>query len=253
MQELSAIYKWMERQNKQIFLIHEKLTLMTRKSLSAVSNMVMDANLSYQIAQRAFEETPILTRNLLKMWSEHGWSWDLNLPVSMLQDYKAIDSFVWISDFDIQIADYFEERIDVIREELVSLWPNRAKLFKQIIRAHKLRLYGVNIPTVFSQIDGMVFEKIGVEFFRTKKGLPATKNWVSEGNYENFRRALLYPFEYVTIVSLSKSQRKCYSDVINRHSIIHGENVNYATRINSLRSISMLNYVNQVLNFDAIK
>jgi len=168
MQELSAIYKWMERQNEQIFLLNEKLSLMARKSLSAVSSMVMEANLSYKIAQRAFEETPILTRNLLKMWSAHGWSWDLNLPVSILQDYRDIDSFVWISDFDIQLADYFEDRIDVIREELVSLWPNRAKLFKQIIRAHKLRLYGATITMAFSQIDGMVFERIGVEFFRMK-------------------------------------------------------------------------------------
>lgn len=48
-------------------------------------------------------------------------------------------------------------------------------------------------------------------------------------------------------ISASQRERESVSNLLNRHAVLHGEAVDYDTRINSNRALSLLVYVAWVL------
>ncbi len=62
--------------------------------------------------------------------------------------------------------------------------------------------------------------------------------------------AFLSPFAETLPISASEDERDDRFSGLNRHMILHGESLDYGTRINSLKAISYINYVTQVLKMD---
>ena len=67
---------------------------------------------------------------------------------------------------------------------------------------------------------------------------------------DTFRHALLSPLSQPLPISASKHERDESFNELNRHQVMHGESLGYGTEINSLKAISLLNYVTQVLRLD---
>lgn len=82
----------------------------------------------------------------------------------------------------------------------------------------------------------------------TKKDKTAT--YVETITSNAFRSALLFPLSHSLPISASEHERGEIFNELNRHQLLHGEVVDYGTEINSLKSISLLNYVTQVLRLD---
>ena len=59
--------------------------------------------------------------------------------------------------------------------------------------------------------------------------------------------ALLEPLKNPIAVASSYNDRSNYPDVLNRHEILHGIDYEYGNEINSLKVISILNYISSIL------
>jgi len=60
-------------------------------------------------------------------------------------------------------------------------------------------------------------------------------------------KSLLTPLVEPMPISASADERAGLADALNRHAVLHGESVDYSSRLNSCRAISLLVYVSWVL------
>ena len=58
---------------------------------------------------------------------------------------------------------------------------------------------------------------------------------------------MLSPLAESLSISMSKHERPEGFDGLNRHMVLHGESLDYDTRENSLKAISLIGYVGRVL------
>lgn len=82
---------------------------------------------------------------------------------------------------------------------------------------------------------------------------PRTALYVEQIASETYRAALLSPLAQSLPISASEKERRADFSGLNRHTVLHGESVDYGTKENSLRAISLINYVAHVLDFERDK
>jgi hypothetical protein len=76
---------------------------------------------------------------------------------------------------------------------------------------------------------------------------PLTAIYVEQYTADTFTAALLSPLAAALPISASERERGDNFSVLNRHIVMHGESLDYGTRLNGLKAISLINYVSQVL------
>ena len=72
---------------------------------------------------------------------------------------------------------------------------------------------------------------------------PQTAKYVDQIEVETLLAAFLSPLASTLPINASKKQRESDFNQLNRHQVLHGESVGYGTKINSLKAISLINYV----------
>ena len=144
---------------------------------------------------------------------------------------------------------YFEEALESIEETAANNYPRRAHLLRQAFAAHRRGEYGLSIPVFLAQTDGICTDVTGGELFRSSKGRPRTAGCVANVQGE-FHKALLSPLDQKIPLNLNKEDRGVGFGQLNRHMVLHGESLDYDTRTNGLRAVSLINYVVEVFGLD---
>jgi len=67
---------------------------------------------------------------------------------------------------------------------------------------------------------------------------------------DTYRAALLEPLAQTLPIGASQNERHDGFSELNRHMVLHGESLDYGTEKNSLKAISLINYVSIVLKLD---
>ena len=130
-------------------------------------------------------------------------------------------------------------------------FPARAIILESAFNAHKRKEYALSIPVLLIQADGICYDLINKQLYSKKGKVPVVAEYAETITADVFRSALLYPLTQPLPISASANERaEDFSD-LNRHQVIHGESTTYDTEINSLKAISMLNYVSYVLSRDS--
>jgi hypothetical protein len=62
-----------------------------------------------------------------------------------------------------------------------------------------------------------------------------------------FAAALMSPLCDILPIAAPQHERSADEDLLNRHAVLHGASLNYGNKADSLRAISLVNYVAQVL------
>lgn len=79
---------------------------------------------------------------------------------------------------------------------------------------------------------------------------PRTAIYVEQIAVDTFRAVLLSPLAHSLPIGASEKERGAGFNELNRHMVLHGESLDYGTKTNSLKAISLINYVSHVLNSD---
>jgi hypothetical protein len=150
-----------------------------------------------------------------------------------------------------KLVKYYEEVLPEIEKRLYNRHPLRRKILKDIFTAYKGELYSVVIPTVFTQVDGICKDVFGGELFMREDGAPKSNKILKQPGMLWDIIALPLITTRSNAVLLSEDIREKFEDVVgpiylNRHAVIHGEDLNYNTKDNALRALSLLAYIDSL-------
>jgi len=200
---------------------------------------------------RILAALPERTRTSLMVLAKHGWYFDPQMSFRWIQEIESTLDDGDIETVNAVLMEYFSERLSEIEENLKTRFPARAIILESAFNAHKRKEYALSIPVFLIQADGICYDLINKQLYSKKGKVPVVAEYAETITADVFRSALLYPLTQPLPISASANERtEDFSD-LNRHQVIHGESTTYDTEINSLKAISMLNYISYVLNQDS--
>lgn len=181
--------------------------------------------------------------------AQHGWFIDLesemNLPTKVV--YEIQDEKLEIANK--LLVDYYKENFSQIFDKLIKRHPNRKEILTQIVSAYKNGNYSLLIPSVLTQVDGICFDFTKRKFFikeKKNKYLPQVSSEL-EKSAGTFLDLYLSPLQNQTPIMVREQDISKFPCPLNRHVILHGISANYGTEVNSLKVISLLKYVSDLL------
>ncbi|WXU00018.1 MAG: hypothetical protein Ctma_0723 [Catillopecten margaritatus gill symbiont] len=221
-----------------------KQTEQYQKSLSGIISP------AFEELQRSFRELPPKIQEALLLLAQHGWYLDFNMPLSSLWKIKRAISSGEINEVEEALTEYFENQLGEIEKSFSDQFPHRSHIISSVIKAHRNGEYFLSIPVLLAQTDGICKEVVGQYLFMRKDRKPRTAIYVEQVAADTYKAALLSPLAASIPISASEHEREKGFNLLNRHMVLHGESLNYGSKVNSLKAISLINYVSQALKKD---
>lgn len=239
---------------------------MQKESLLQDSSPVEEIqnNFSIEINQQFINVYKELTNNLLNSFAsyfanftqievklqvcvaklaEDNWFLDIDISEEDFNNIKDVIMTDNNSEVDRTMLIYFENNLNRIKDRLIEQFPNRNELFDAAFTAHCQGKFILAIPVFLSQTDGICFDTFQNCYFQKfghKPKLASTFEYLAQGE---FMKALVYPMMNTLPISSSKNEREKGYSGLNRHMVLHGESIDYGTKKNSYKAISLLNYI----------
>lgn len=149
-------------------------------------------------------------------------------------------------EFAQRISKVFYEHFDSIKLNLISSNEKRKKIINVLFDLHEKKNYIAAIPLALMQVDGMCKDLIDSAFYsiRSSKANPNLKEKIDRKFPDKSIDHLI--FHQISADNdnfiLIKSKNEKMNE-LNRHSILHGESVDYGTEENSIKAILLLDFV----------
>jgi len=202
---------------------------------------------AFERLQRSFRDLPPRTQEALLLLGDHGWYLDLEMPLPGLWELKEALSEGNVAEAENALAEHFEARQEEIEKSISERFPHRAHLIRAAFNAHRREEYELSIPVLLAQTDGICKELVHQYLFIKRNKKPGTATYVDQIEADTYRAALLSPLAKTLPINASECERPAGSAALNRHTVLHGESLDYGSKINSLKAISLVNYVAHVL------
>lgn len=182
--------------------------------------------------------------------ADKGWFVGLTLPLIIQRE--ALEKISESSDkVDELLCEYYETNLEVLEQELAARQPERVKVIKDLFAGHRAKLYSLTVPTAFSQADGICASSKfqGYLFMRPRgSSLSQFGQNILDADLCDYQKLLLSPFMNTLSITFNLKERMSEEvERLNRHTVIHGESIDYGNRTNSLKSIVLLCYVSEAL------
>ena len=195
----------------------------------------------------------------LKVFPKEGWYFSYEI-IENLNEYGYLleTAESWGENnikavFEKKILAYLQENISIIEKRIINISEKREKIIKEIFALHKEKRYAASIPLALAQIDGICNEAFGIGFFSST---PYNKENKKPGEQKLKLKLgqcslsmLLYrqvSYDDKNELILIKSNNTEMSE-LNRHCIMHGESVDYASEINAAKTILLLDFVRSLI------
>lgn len=209
---------------------------------------IEDISPSFEQLQKSFTELPSRTQEALILLGEYGWYIDLNMPLPALWKLEEALLEGNVSQAEDSLVEYYDGMVNEIEKSILERFPKRQKVISAAFNAHRRQEYELSIPVFLAQTDGICKEMVNQYLFRKHNKKPCTAIYVEQISSGTFTDALLSPLAQTLPIGASEHERDKGFSNLNRHLILHGESVNYGVKTNSLKAISLINYVTLVLN-----
>jgi hypothetical protein len=167
-------------------------------------------------------------------------------------DFQQINEIACIKNKDVFFGNNFNNLIcetTELERLLISRFPEREKCFIETFEAHQTGKYYLSIPAFFLQTDGITHDLISGHVFRSDNGRPScSQKLLDYIEHNKLSMALAAPILTKTNINKTEKQRTKDFNSLNRHLVMHGESTDYGTKTNSLKAISLLNFVYRTLS-----
>lgn len=209
-----------------------------------------------QALQQIVAMTPVLPQGAvpyedIKEFSEklshRGWFPSNEMSLPFAESIRLAFNEGNVQKVDDQMSAFVRSRIENLHGLFAERFPARSSVISSAINAHLGGQYILSIPVFLMQAEGICIEEFGVKLYSTSKGYPVIAKQLQQLGFDDFTGALLHPLMQPMGISQSGEFRVCYPDCLNRHEILHGIDSGYGTEINSLKSLSLLEYVATLL------
>lgn len=204
--------------------------------------------------REAARRLPPRVRDAFVLLARRGWFMDPNVDLAALWEYERLALAASPDELETAVCKHFERRLDLIESYICSRFPSRSHLFASAFAAHRAGSFELSIPLLLAQTDGMCRDALDASLFskRRSDGRPATVDFVDQLEVDSLRAALLAPLAESLPIAASARERSESFDELNRHQVMHGESLDYGTRINGLKAVSLANYIATMIDVDAL-
>lgn len=193
--------------------------------------------------KNSFQELPNHIQEALLLLGENGWYLDLEMSLPTLWHLRNILDEGNLLKAENTLIEYFESRLSEIEKSILKKFPSRKHLLKPAFNAHRRKEYCLSIPLFLAQTDGICKEAVGQCLFMKSNRKPQTAIYVDQIANDTFMAALLSPLAETLPINASENERPRNFNGLNRHMVLHGESLDYGSKVNSLKAISLVNYV----------
>ncbi|MDP3836334.1 MAG: hypothetical protein Q8Q82_20465 [Hydrogenophaga sp.] len=189
---------------------------------------------------------PVQLQTAVLALAARGWFYDHEADLS---DYWKAEEMIRTGDVaaaDVLMARHFESRLDAIESDLCVRLPHRASKIRNAVAAHRRQEFDLAIPALLAQADGVCKELRGGHFFlmdRTTRR-PEADPYARANSNTVFNQVLhMALVEQIPLKQQMRKRSGAEARLLNRHAVMHGESLDFDTKENSLRALSLLNYV----------
>lgn len=189
---------------------------------------------------RQFEGLSDEIREQLAVLLARGWCLDPNMPHTWGRD--LVEAIEQGEEDEAQrwLMDYFRQRLGEIEQALHERHASRSVLIADAFKAHREGRYGLSIPVLIAQADGVIYDRHRRQLY-SKKSKTNLKDVLAMLPNDDMRAMIVAAF-YVDIpLTRCTQQLPTGFDGLNRHAVLHGTDVAYGTEVNGLRAVSILN------------
>ncbi len=213
---------------------HERMCKVFQPMLDQINRI----SKTYRHAAKAWQNS---VRHDLILMAESGW-----YPNWFTFDFKPKSE-------DVSIDELMEEHItqdwDRVTNRILEQYPNRAHILSVAFKLHAEKNYIAAIPLFLAQADGVCCEAFKSFLFAENTVAEKIEELVHDGKIEPniFADVFLEPFSLKNHhnAGMSKASAAAKAKAPNRNGILHGyrKHLDYGTRRNSLKTISLLSFV----------
>ena len=201
-----------------------------------------------------FEKLPEKLQIALIRLGRSGWYLDGEMEISDAWRFEAMLAAGKSTELDELLANHFRARLTAIELELCAALAHRSKILKSAFAAHHREEYELSIPVLLAQSDGVCQDLTGKFLFLRERGRarPQIASHI-EAKLPKFSAAILSPLLTVLPINENEGERRARAlqggddpenwSTLNRHLVLHGVSLDYSTELNSLKAISLLNYL----------
>ncbi len=193
--------------------------------------------------------------------NKRGWFLSLDFETGIVQQLHQLVVEADGDAVDTVMRDYARARAKWIVQQVEERSPERGTLLRAAERAHEQGEFGLSVPVLLAQADGLTRDITRDDLFRktrTKKEDQTSLGWdelEKSGGARTLREAaggLEVLLDFVrtgSSVALDTRDRleKLRLDPdygpLNRHGVLHGKDTDYATEDNSLRAFLLVGCV----------
>jgi len=159
-------------------------------------------------------------------------------------------------EVDKILIEYYEEELDLVEKRVIGRNPNRKSIIKEAFDNHRNERYYSSIVLLLTQIDGICYDETEKLYFKNNGKLRRSKIYKPEVEEKitEKQKFIIEGFEIPLNQSTGLNEHtdniSKFPIRLNRHEIIHGIDYSFGTKINSLKIVSFLNYINSIIRYE---
>jgi hypothetical protein len=189
------------------------------------------------------ENLPDKLHHTVRRLVERGWFISGRMDLHTLSHFERLIESRALDQLDNAVSIWIEHHLERILCDASIRFPQRAKILQAAFSAHRTGAYELSIPVLLAQTDGMCQELLRKKLFSKKNGVPITKEATDALVVDAFSEILLLALREENGLNASEQTRGHWPNSPNRHEIMHGISTDYASKLNSLKTISLLEYL----------
>lgn len=177
--------------------------------------------------------TIIKTPPATKLLAKYGWYIPFSsIPEEIFSYADALEKGE-VDFVNKELGKIFDKDLDSIISRACWNFPDRANILKEAQIAHESQMYYSSTILFLSSADG-IFS--GAIFEKNKFSKTMRKRGQKIGPFTEF---------LTDEISITKyfDSKKSSSDLLSRHGVMHGLDVAYGTKLNSLKALSLFDFV----------
>lgn len=204
-----------------------------------------------EIGERLKEYTK-KTPGYFLLIAKHGWFVDLDSELNFASRVAHRLQEEKVDTANELLIEYYKTNFGRVFETLIKRHYSRKEILESIRKSYEEGNHILLIPTVLTQVDGICFDFTKKKFFIKEKKKEKYKFLPEvivelEKSAGNFLELFLSPLQNQTPIMARQQDLDTFPCKLNRHEILHGISTDYGTEINSLKVISLLKYVSDLL------
>ena len=194
-----------------------------------------------------------LPESLIRL-AEYNWFIDQNIHLKQLK--KIINQITKgdLAEVDKYLTRYYKTKTIPILEELIQRHNSRIDILSEIKEMINGKHYYSAIILILSQVDGISYDLTKKEkFFLKDKSLKKDKIHRPEVTSKIIKdaewatKAFMSPIEDSIPIGKNEKFYKKSINTFNRHEIMHGVDISYGTEKNTLKALSLLKYLSDLI------